>query len=47
MVDTYDFCANINKKDKEAFNDALPIGNGSLVAMIYGGDDKEKLVLNE
>ncbi len=47
MIDTYDFCANINKKDKEAFNDALPVGNGSLGAMIYGGADKEKLVLNE
>lgn len=23
MFDTYDFCANINKKDKETFNDAL------------------------
>ena len=31
----------------ENWNEALPIGNGSLGAMIYGIPEKEKIVLNE
>ena len=31
----------------ESWNDALPVGNGSLGAMIFGGVEKEHLELNE
>ncbi len=41
------FSANPSKKDKDAFNDAIPIGNGHLGAMIYGDPFHEKLILNE
>lgn len=43
----FDFYADTNNKNKNAFNDALPIGNGSMGAMIYGGVCEEKLILNE
>lgn len=42
----YDFYADTNNKNKEAFNDAIPIGNGMIGAMIYGNPYIEKLVLN-
>lgn len=42
----YDFFADTNNKNKEAFNDAIPIGNGRIGAMIYGNPYTEKLVLN-
>ncbi|MDE6407761.1 MAG: glycoside hydrolase family 95 protein, partial [Anaeroplasmataceae bacterium] len=47
MKKVFDFYADTNKKNKEAFFDALPIGNGHLGAMIYGNPFEEKLVLNE
>src|SRR5512138_2412171 len=31
----------------ESWNDALPVGNGRLGAMIFGGVEKERLELNE
>jgi alpha-L-fucosidase 2 len=34
-------------KPAETWNDALPVGNGSLGAMIFGGVEKERLQLNE
>lgn len=43
----FNFYADTNKKNKESFNDALPIGNGSMGAMIYGHPFEEKLILNE
>lgn len=43
---TYDFYADSNKKNKEAFNDALPIGNGKNGAMVYSNPFVDKLVLN-
>lgn len=42
----YVFFADTNNKNKEAFNDAIPIGNGRIGAMIYGNPYTEKLVLN-
>ena len=30
-----------------SFNEALPLGNGRLGAMVYGGMSREKLSLNE
>lgn len=47
MKKTFDFSADINKKNKEAFFDALPIGNGHLGAMIYGDAETEKIILND
>lgn len=44
---TFDFYADVSKKNKLGFNDALPIGNGHIGAMIYGDPIKDKLVLNE
>lgn len=35
------------KKKAEQFTEALPIGNGRLGAMVYGGTDREKISLNE
>lgn len=43
----YDFFADVNKNNKLGFNDALPIGNGHIGAMIYGNPITDKLVLNE
>ena len=43
----FDFYADTNKNNKESFNDALPIGNGTMGAMVYGHPTKEKLILNE
>jgi len=43
----FDFFADVSKKNKLGFNDALPIGNGHIGAMIYGDPLKDKLVLNE
>lgn len=34
-------------KPAENWNDALPVGNGSLGAMVFGGIEKERLQLNE
>ncbi len=34
-------------KPAESWNDALPVGNGRLGAMIFGGVEKERLQLNE
>ncbi len=34
-------------KPAETWNDALPVGNGRLGAMIFGGIEKERLELNE
>lgn len=34
-------------KPAETWNDALPVGNGRLGAMIFGGVEKERLQLNE
>ncbi|MGE5419730.1 MAG: glycosyl hydrolase family 95 catalytic domain-containing protein, partial [Chloroflexota bacterium] len=31
----------------DTWNDALPVGNGSLGAMVFGGIDKERIELNE
>ncbi len=43
----FDFFADVSKKNKLGFNDALPIGNGHIGAMVYGDPISEKLVLNE
>lgn len=43
----FDFYADVSKKNKLGFNDALPIGNGHIGAMIYGDPINDKLVLNE
>lgn len=34
-------------KPAESWNDALPVGNGRLGAMVFGGIEKERLQLNE
>ncbi len=34
-------------KPAESWNDALPVGNGRLGAMVFGGVEKERLQLNE
>lgn len=34
-------------KPAESWNDALPVGNGRLGAMIFGGVEKERLQMNE
>ncbi|MDE6655371.1 MAG: glycoside hydrolase family 95 protein [Anaeroplasmataceae bacterium] len=47
MKKVFDFYADTNKKNKEAFFDALPIGNGHIGAMVYGDPFEEKLILNE
>ncbi|MDE7105785.1 MAG: glycoside hydrolase family 95 protein, partial [Anaeroplasmataceae bacterium] len=47
MKKVFDFYADTNKKNKEAFFDALPIGNGHIGAMVYGNPLEEKLILNE
>lgn len=39
--------ADVNPRNKDAWNDALPIGNGSMGAMIFGGIGKERVQLNE
>lgn len=44
---TFDFYADVSKKNKLGFNDALPIGNGHIGAMIYGDPYDDKLVINE
>ena len=36
-----------DKPAKPGMNEALPIGNGRLGALVYGGTDSERLVLNE
>lgn len=36
-----------DKLAKAGMNEALPVGNGRLGALIYGGTDNERLVLNE
>ncbi|MBR4496897.1 MAG: glycoside hydrolase N-terminal domain-containing protein, partial [Acholeplasmatales bacterium] len=46
MKKVFDFYAKTGKKDKEGFNDALPIGNGRMGGMIYGHPVNEKIVLN-
>lgn len=43
----FDFFADVSKKNKLGFNDALPIGNGHIGAMIYGDPINDKIVLNE
>lgn len=47
MKKVFDFYADIHKKNKEAFNDALPIGNGHIGGMIYGDPEQEKIILND
>ncbi len=42
----YDFFADTKSKNKDEFNNAIPIGNGRLGAMVYGNPYIEKLVLN-
>ena len=34
-------------KPAESWNEALPVGNGRLGAMVFGGVEKERLQLNE
>ena len=46
MKKIFDFYAKTGKKDIPAFNDALPIGNGRMGAMVYGHPVNEKLILN-
>ncbi len=36
-----------DKPAKPGMNEALPVGNGRLGALVYGGTDSERLVLNE
>ncbi len=36
-----------DKPAKPGMNEALPVGNGRLGALVYGGADNERLVLNE
>lgn len=47
MRKVFDFEADVSKKNRLGFNDALPIGNGTMGAMVYGGTFEEKLILNE
>lgn len=47
MRKIFNFSADIRKNNKEAFNDALPIGNGHIGGMIYGDAEHEKIVLND
>ena len=35
------------RKEAEGFGEALPLGNGSLGAMVYGRTQREKISLNE
>jgi len=46
MEKMFNFYADTGKKNKEAFNDALPIGNGRMGGMIYGHPINEKIILN-
>lgn len=46
MIKEFSFYAPCDKKNKAAFNDALPIGNGHIGAMVYGDPLCEKLILN-
>lgn len=46
MILDYDFYADTNSKNKEAFNDATPLGNAHMGAMVYGNPYSEKIVLN-
>lgn len=46
MILDYDFYADTNSKNKEAFNDATPLGNAHMGAMVYGNPYNEKIVLN-
>lgn len=39
--------ADPNPRNKESWNEALPIGNGAIGAMVFGGIDKERIQLNE
>lgn len=39
--------ADINPRNALAWNDALPIGNGAIGAMVFGGIEKERIQLNE
>lgn len=39
--------ADPNLKNLIAWNEALPVGNGSLGAMVFGGIDRERIQLNE
>lgn len=43
----YDRPANLNAKPRDAMKEALPIGNGRLGAMIFGGVASERIFLNE
>ena len=44
---TFDFFADVSEFNKAGFDDALPIGNGHIGAMIYGDPSTDKLLLNE
>ena len=35
------------KREAACFEEALPVGNGNLGAMVYGGVKREKISLNE
>ena len=35
------------QKPAEAWTDALPVGNGRLGAMVFGGVERERIQLNE
>lgn len=35
------------KQSAENWNEALPVGNGRLGGMVFGGSDKETIQLNE
>lgn len=39
--------ADVNPRNQEAWNEALPIGNGCLGGMVFGGMEKERIQLNE
>lgn len=43
----YDSPVDTNPRNIEAWNHALPIGNGSLGGMVFGGIEKERIQLNE
>ncbi len=46
MLLNYNFYADTNNKNKESFNDATPLGNAHMGAMVYGNPYSEKIVLN-
>lgn len=43
----YETAADVNPRNAEAWNMALPVGNGALGAMVFGGIEKERIQLNE